>query len=41
MAQQEMVIFTRTYDFLTWLLPISNHFPRAHRAVREPPLPAT
>ena len=31
MAQQEMVIFTRTYDFLTWLLPISNHFPRAHR----------
>jgi len=32
MAQrQEMVIFTRSFDFLTWLLPITNHFPRAHR----------
>lgn len=31
MAENEMVIFTRTYDFLTWLLPASNHFPRAHR----------
>jgi hypothetical protein len=31
MAQQEMVIFTRTFDFLTWLLPVTNHFPRAHR----------
>lgn len=29
--QQEMPIFTRTFDFLTWLLPASNHFPRAHR----------
>jgi four helix bundle protein len=28
---QEMPIFTRTFDFLSWLLPISNHFPRAHR----------
>jgi len=28
---QEMVIFTRTFDFLTWLLPITNSFPRAHR----------
>lgn len=28
---QEMVIFTRTFDFLTWLLPTTNHFPRAHR----------
>ena len=26
-----MVIFTRTFDFLTWLLPATNHFPRAHR----------
>jgi len=26
-----MVIFTRTFDFLTWLLPVTNHFPRAHR----------
>jgi|GEM_PF-3250877 len=26
-----MVIFTRTFDFLTWLLPVSNRFPTAHR----------
>ena len=26
-----MVIFTRSFDFLTWLLPITNNFPRAHR----------
>jgi hypothetical protein len=26
-----MPIFTRTFDFLTWLLPVSNNFPRAHR----------
>jgi len=31
MAGQEMPIFTRTFDFLTWLLPVTNHFPRAHR----------
>jgi hypothetical protein len=31
MGQQEMVIFTRTYDLLTWLVPATNHFPRAHR----------
>ncbi len=30
-SSKEMVIFTRTYDFLTWLLPATNHFPRAHR----------
>ncbi|MSP12000.1 MAG: four helix bundle protein [Chloroflexi bacterium] len=29
--QAEMPIFTRTYDFLTWLLPATNHFPRAQR----------
>lgn len=28
---QEMPIFTRTFDFLTWLLPVSNHFPTAQR----------
>jgi four helix bundle protein len=27
----EMPIFTRTFDFLTWLLPVTNHFPRAQR----------
>ena len=31
MARQEMVIFTRSFDFLTWLLPVTNNFPRAHR----------
>ena len=31
MAHQEMVIFTRSFDFLSWLLPITNHFPRSHR----------
>ena len=31
MTRQEMPIFTRTFDFLSWLLPATNHFPRAHR----------
>ncbi len=31
MAYEEMPIFTRTFDFLTWLLPATNNFPRAHR----------
>jgi four helix bundle protein len=31
MSGQEMVIFTRTFDLLDWLLPVTNHFPRAHR----------
>jgi hypothetical protein len=31
MAQQEMPIFSKTFDLLTWLLPMTNHFPRAHR----------
>ncbi len=26
-----MVIMTRSFDFLSWLLPATNHFPRAHR----------
>ena len=26
-----MVIFTRTFDLLAWLLPATNHLPRAHR----------
>ena len=26
-----MIIFTRTFDLLTWLLPATNHFPKAHR----------
>ncbi len=31
MSTSEMPIFTRSFDCLTWLLPVSNHFPRAHR----------
>ena len=31
MTAEETPIFTRTYDLLTWLLPASNHFPRAQR----------
>jgi RNA-directed DNA polymerase len=31
MTNLEMQIFTRTFDLLTWLLPVTNHFPRAHR----------
>jgi four helix bundle protein len=28
---EEMVIFVRTFDFLKWLLALTNHFPRAQR----------
>jgi hypothetical protein len=38
LAVEEMVIFTRTFDFLTWLLPVTNHFPRAHRFTFTQPL---
>jgi len=31
MAAQETPIFTRSFDFLTWLLPVTNHFPTAQR----------
>jgi hypothetical protein len=31
LTEQQMPIFVRTFDFLTWLLPATNHFPRAHR----------
>jgi len=30
---EEMVIFTRTYDFLTWLLPLTENFPKNQRFV--------
>ena len=30
-AAAETPIFTRAFDFLAWLLPATNHFPRAHR----------
>lgn len=28
----EMVIFTRTYDLLLWLLPKTEHFPKLYRS---------
>ena len=28
---QQMPIFSRTFDFLSWLLPATNHFPRSQR----------
>lgn len=31
MTQQEMPIFVRSFDFLSWLLPMTNHFPKAQR----------
>ncbi|MCU0486627.1 MAG: diversity-generating retroelement protein Avd [Anaerolineales bacterium] len=30
---EEMVIFTRTYDMITWLIPKSENFPRNQRFV--------
>ncbi len=30
---QEMVIFSRTFDMLTWLLPAADKFPKAQRFV--------
>jgi four helix bundle protein len=32
-VSEEMVIFTRTYDFLTWLLPLTEDFPKSQRFV--------
>jgi hypothetical protein len=28
---QEMPVFTRSFELLSWLLPVTNHFPRANR----------
>jgi hypothetical protein len=28
---REMPIFTRTFDFIAWLMPVTNHFPRSQR----------
>jgi len=32
-AAKELVIFTQTYDLLTWLLPQSERFPKSQRFV--------
>lgn len=29
----EMIIFMRTYDFISWLLPLAENFPRSQRFV--------
>ncbi|MDP6361436.1 MAG: hypothetical protein QF473_40375 [Planctomycetota bacterium] len=31
MSQPEMPIFSKSFDLLSWLLPATNNFPRAHR----------
>ena len=31
MVPEQMVVLTRSFDFLDWLVPITNHFPRAQR----------
>ena len=31
MPQSEMPIFVRSFDFLSWLMPMTNHFPKAQR----------
>ncbi len=33
MATDQMIIFTRTYDLLTWLIPKTMSFPRSQRFV--------
>ena len=30
---EEMVIFTRAYDLVSWLLPLTQNFPRSQRFV--------
>jgi hypothetical protein len=29
--KDEMVLFTRTYDFVSWLMPCTENFPRSQR----------
>ncbi len=29
--QQEMVIFSKSYDMLVWLMQVTRHFPKMHR----------
>jgi four helix bundle protein len=33
MQAESMIIFTRTYDFISWLIPRTMSFPRSHRFV--------
>jgi hypothetical protein len=34
MGANKTPIFTRVYDFLTWLLPVTNGFPAIQRQTR-------
>lgn len=36
MPELDMPIFTRSFDLLSWLLPATNHFPKAHRHTLTP-----
>ncbi len=31
--KEKMVIFTRTFDFISWLMPLTMNFPRSQRFV--------
>lgn len=31
LEQAEMPLFSKTFDFLAWLTPATNHFPRIYR----------
>jgi len=30
-TKKEMPLFTRTFDFITWLMPVTDNFPRSQR----------
>jgi len=38
MTTEEMIILTRTFDLLTWLLPKAERFPRVYRLTVTPRL---
>lgn len=33
MPEEKMIIFTRTYDLISWLLPMTEKFPKSQRFV--------
>ncbi len=35
-SRAEMPIFAKTYDFLAWLVPLTNNFPRCPAPYRYP-----
>lgn len=30
-SKEELPLFSKCHDFLAWLVPLTNHFPRVHR----------